>query len=109
MARNQLIAAIQKYNRIPGVTKLSMSGLLDGVHADNAGRDRLHEAIPNLPVPPADVTGQAAAVSVDRHLQHPGSPYEVPADLVSWAGNEGWADRVAAAAGVPGGQFQPVA
>lgn len=109
VARNQLIAAIQKYNRVPGVTKLSMSGLLDGVHAGNAGQDRLHEAIPNLPVPPADVTGQAAAVTVDRHLQDPGSLYEVPEDLVAWAGNEGWADRVAAAAGVPGGQFQPVA
>jgi hypothetical protein len=105
-ARNSLIAAIQGYNDIvPGVTTLPLARLFDGVHAGNAATS----TPPTLPALPAGVNGQVAAVTVDRHLGDPSSPYRPPADLAALSGNEGWAHRLAAAAGVPDGRFRPVA
>jgi hypothetical protein len=103
VARTKLIAAIQKYNDIaPGVTTLPPARLFDGVHAGNAEPDR----VPDLP---KHANGQVAAVMVDRHLRDPDTPCRPPADLAALSGNEGWATRLAAAAGVPDGQFRPVA
>jgi len=102
VVRDRLIAAIQKYNGIPGVTTLSVADLFDGVHAGNADQYPPHQALPS------GMTGQVAAVTRDQHFRNPDSPFHAPPDLVAWSGNEGWADRVAAAAGVPGGRFHPV-
>ncbi|MFI7677948.1 toxin glutamine deamidase domain-containing protein [Actinophytocola sp. NPDC049390] len=102
VVRDELIAAIRKYNEIDGITApIPTAALFEGGGTDGV-------PFTGLPVLPAGTNGQAAAVTLDRHFRHPGVPYQAPADLTTHAGNTAWDDRVAAAAGVPGQRFQTV-
>ncbi|MFI9818617.1 WXG100-like domain-containing protein [Saccharothrix variisporea] len=110
-ARNELIAAIHRYNALSPDRPLAVAHLLDGVHQATASPSRLAKVLPHLgtAVSAADHS-QVRAVLTERHLSSGrAEPLTPPRTLARLTEREGWADRVAAAVGRPGATFQPVA
>ncbi|NUT93089.1 MAG: hypothetical protein HOY78_13795 [Saccharothrix sp.] len=109
-ARNELIAAIHRYNALSPDRPLEVAHLLDGVHQATASSP-LAQVLPHLGTAVgAAEHSQVTAVLTDRHLSSGrAEPLTPPRTLARLTEREGWADRVAAAVGRPGARFQPVA